>query len=245
MFSALYAEFRKFTTIRSTYIWSILALLLAGAIAFWGMGYKSAGIADPSHLQSAALMMVSVVGVFVGVLAILHICHEFRYNTIGYTLTESNNRLKVLGSKFIIMGGYAIIMAVLAVSLTIGLTALGGTLADHHIGPQTIELFNLAWQSLLYMIGSAWLGLIIGFIARSLVAAIVAYFLIPTIEPLLNSLLKISNNYLPTASQSHILQIGPSDSGTFSAIASAGVFGIYLAIGLVAAIILFTRRDAS
>jgi ABC-type transport system involved in multi-copper enzyme maturation permease subunit len=244
MTSTLFAEFRKFTTVRSTYIVSLLSLLLGGFIAFWGIGYKGGPVYAPTTLQHSALTVISIVGTFVGILAILLICHEYRYNTIGYTLTASNNRLKVLLAKFIVLGGYALIMAFITILVAMGLTMLGVRVGGHYLGPQTIDLYSLLWKSITYMVGAAWLGLVLGFLSRSLVFAIVAYFLIPSVEPILHALLKISNNYLPSAAQSQILQADPIP-GTYSPLASLGVFSIYLAVGFVVSVVLFMRKDAN
>lgn len=246
MIAALYAEFRKFLTVRSTYIVSILGLVLAGFIAFWGIGYKGSPdlLQQPDALQRASMDVVSVIGVFVGILAILLICHEYRYNTISYTLTTSNSRLRILLAKLITTGAYALIMTFVAIAIGIGLVTLGANMAGHSLGSQTIDFYSLIWKTVAYMIGSAWFGLVLGFLSRSLVFAIVAYFLIPTLEPLLNNLLKISNNYLPTAAQNQILQTA-SAPDIFSPLASLGVFSIYLAAGFLASAFLFVKRDAS
>jgi ABC-type transport system involved in multi-copper enzyme maturation permease subunit len=244
MIATLFAEFRKLLSVRSTYIVSILSLVLGGFIAFWGIGYKGGPEYPPTTLQHAALEITSIVGIFVGIIAILVICHEYRYSTISYTLTASNSRFKVLLAKFISVGAYALIMTLVTIALSIGLTILGAKIAGNDLGTQSIDLFALLWRTLGYMIGGAWLGLILGFLSRSLVFAIVAYFVIPAIEPLIHNLLKVSNNYLPSASQSQILQTTTTPD-TFSAAASLGVFAIYLAGGFIVATYLFIKRDAS
>ena len=121
---------------------------------------------------------------------------------------------------------------------------LGAFTADVTLVPQYLGLFDLSWRAFVYIIGGAWLGLILGFLSRSVVVAIAAYFIIPTVEPILHALLKVSNNYLPSAAQNQIMQT-QSAPGMFSPLASAGVFALYLAVGWVVAAILFIRRDAN
>jgi len=244
MMSTLYAEFRKFATIRSTYIVSLLALLLGGALIFWGHGYKGGPVYPTNTLQDGAMDMMSVVGIFTGIIAILLICHEYRYNTIGYTLTASNNRLKVLFAKLLITGGYAVIMTLLSVALSMVLTILGAKLAHHYMPTQTVDVFEMMWRSLAYMVGGIWFALFLGFLSRSLVFALVAYFLIPAVEPLLHMLLKISNNYMPSSAQGQILQFTHTP-GVYSAEASAGVFGLYVLVMLVVSAVLFVSKDAN
>jgi ABC-2 type transport system permease protein len=244
MISALYAEFCKLLTIRSTYIISAVSLLLSGFIAFWGYGYKGGPVYAQSTFQGVALTVVSIVGIFVGIIAILLICHEYRYNTIGYSLTSSNRRLKVLLAKFVVLAGFAIIMALLSTGFAIAMVALGARVGGFSMSTQFVDVYSLLWKVIVYMIGSAWLGLILGFLSRSLVFAIVAYFVLPVIMPLAHQLLKISDNVLITSAQEQILQASPTD-GVYSPLASAGVFGAYLLVGLIVAIILFLRKDAN
>jgi hypothetical protein len=244
MKAALTAELRKFLTIRSTYVLTIFSLALAGFVAFWGLGYK----ANPFSLQSsdvlvtAAITAVMTTSIFTGVLAILHICHEFRYNTINYTLTASNSRLRILFAKFAVMTGYGVLVTAIALGLGLLLTPLGASMAGHTMAPQTIEIWDTVWRTMVFLVGNLWLGLIIGFLARSVVAAVTVYFLISPVEALIHNFLKVSTNYLPTSSQMQIVQNNPD---AFSPAASAGVFGIYLAIGIVVSALLFVRRDAS
>jgi ABC-2 type transport system permease protein len=243
MIAALYGEFRKFTSVRSTYYVSIIALLLSGFFAFWGT-FKGGPLYSPTTIQTQAADFVTVVAVFVGILSILLICHEYRYNTISYTLTSSNSRLRILFAKLIMTGGYALIMTLLTLILTMGMVTVGAQVAGHELGTQTIDLFSLSWKSIVYMIGSAWFGLTLGFLSRSLVFAIVAFFLVPTVESIFHGLLKVSNNYMPISAQSQIMSPVASPD-TFSPLASAGVFGAYLAVALIVAAILFVRRDAN
>jgi ABC-type transport system involved in multi-copper enzyme maturation permease subunit len=223
---------------------SILALLIAGFFAFYGTGIKGGPVYASNALESVGLNAVSIVGIFVGILSILVICHEYRYNTIYYTLTASNSRLKVFFAKLITIALYGVAITVLTVAFSIGVMILGAHIAGHDLGMQSIDLYSLAWRTLVYMVGAAWLGLLLGFLSRSQVFAIVAYFVIPSIEPLIHTFLKVSNNYLPSASMNQILQTTPSN-GVFSPLASAGIFYLYLLIAGIVAAVLFVRKDAN
>lgn len=241
--ATLRAEFRKLLTVRSTYAVGGLALLLIGFISFYGTGYRGGPTFAPTALQSIALNSVMLTAIFVGVLSILLICHEYRYNTIAYSLTISNDRLKVLAAKLIVTAALAVVMTLLSVVVAISLMSWGAAVAGHSVGTQFIDLYSLLWKTLAYVAGSAWLGLAIGFLFRSVTGAITIYFVLPLIEQLIHNLLKVNSNYLPTIAQGQILQMEPL-AGTFSPLASAGVFSIYLGVALVVAIALFVRRDA-
>lgn len=246
MKAALTAELRKFLTIRSTYVLTIFSLLLAGFVVFWGLGYKADGFSLQSSdaVAVAAITAVMTTSIFTGILAILHICHEYRYNTIGYTLTASNSRLRVVGAKFAVLTVYGVLVTAIALVLGFTLMPLGASMAGHELGRQTIDLWDTIWRSGVFLMGNLWLGLIIGFLTRSVVAAVVTYFLITPIEQLIHNFLKVSTNYLPTSAQAQIVNT-PAEPGIFSPAASAGVFAIYLVIGIVISGILFVRRDAS
>lgn len=244
MMATIYAEFRKMFSIRSTYVLSAVGLLLAGFISFWGIGYKGGPVFGPDALQSAVFDQIAVVSIFVGIVAILLICHEYRYSTIGYSLTASNSRLKVLIAKFLVTAGYTIVMTLISIGAIIGLVMLGAHMAGNHLGTQTIDTYSLFWKTLVFMIGGTWFGLILGFLSKSVVFAIVAYFLIPTVEPILHMLLKVSNNYMPSSAQAQILQTTPAPD-MFTPLASAGVFGLYLLGMFIVSTVLFLKRDAN
>jgi ABC-2 type transport system permease protein len=251
MIPTIRAEFRKLLTVRSTYVVSTLTLLLIGLFSFFA-AYNAVHHPDPSGppsgfatnaLEGAALNAVMLTGTFVAIVAIMLICYEYRYNTIAYSLTISNSRMKVLLAKLKVVSVYAIVMALLGIAMAMAFSKIGAAVGGGSLGPQHVEVWSLLWRSLVFVIGSAWLGLILGFLTRSLVIAITIYFVIPAIEPLLHNILKINQNYLLSASQTNIVQTGPQPEW-FTAIQSLGVFAIYLAIGLIVASILFTRRDA-
>ena len=249
MISSLKSEFRKFLSIRSTYIISILALALLGFVTFYAMGHSATpGSFGSTAVMQASLDMIMLVSAFTGIAAILLICHEYRYNTIAYTLTMTNRRLKVLFSKLIVITIYGIIMAALALLLTAVLLPLGAKSAGIDAVPQDYDFYSVIWKVLVYMTLSNAMALLFGFLFRNLVFTIAVYFILPsTIEPLLNGLLKVSTNYLPNSASTQILAsniYGPVP-GQFSPLASAGVVLLYLAVGWIIAAVLFVRRDAN
>lgn len=242
MMQTLRAEFCKLLTIRSTYMVSILVLLLIGFISFWGVGFKGGPAYAPTTLTETILNATMITGTIAGILAILHICHEYRYNTITYSLTISNSRLKVLIAKFVVVSTLALVLTSLTALVAMSMPGLGAAMAGNTLGSQTVDAWNLAWRVFTFVLGSAWLGLILGFLLRSVVAATVIFLMLPAVESLLHALLKIDSNYLPAASQMQILQTpGPE---AFTPLASLGVFAIYIAISSVVATVLFVRRDA-
>ena len=248
MIPAIRSEFRKLFTIRSTYIISILAMLIAGFFSFYVEGLRGAdNMLQPAKLQNEILNSVGVLAIFGAIVATLLITHEYRYNTIMYTLTSANSRTKVLWAKFVAVSGYVFLLTVLGLLFAVTCMYLG--LAIKHISPihQYVAWGDLIWRVLFYAWAYGIAGLVLGLLVRQVVGAIVVIFLMPsTIEPLLGLLLKGNAKYLPFTSLNHV--VGTSDVQAAHALSfgrNAVVFGVYLLIGWIVAWILFEKRDAN
>jgi ABC-type transport system involved in multi-copper enzyme maturation permease subunit len=249
MLRELKSEFRKLLSVRSTYVISAVALALTGFISLVAMGVQSDGVFAPNGLQRAVLDIIPIMGTFVGIIAILLIGHEYRYNTIYYTLTSTNQRVKVLAAKLAATGLFGIVFALITIVWTLAMVSLGLKWGGHYIGPQDFEVGSVLWKSLAYMVSTAWFGLLLGFVSRNLTFALVAYFMLPVLEQFAIFLLKLNANYFPTNAQNNILSMGMGQGmpveGAFTAVASLGVFGLYLLALLIASTFLFVKRDAN
>lgn len=244
MMATLRAEFRKLLTVRSTYVLTGLAWLLAGFFSLYGVGYRTWASGDTSYLQTSLMHVMNFSQLFVVIVAILLIAHEYRYNTVMYTLTISNSRLKVLLSKFAVVAMYSAVFTLLTLGLAVLEMYIGVKLGGHHFGVQHVEVWSVIWRSLAYICGGAFVGMIFGFWSRSVVFAIVAFFILPNLEPLLHMWLKVSNNVLPFNSLSSIV-VPMREPGVQSALHAAGVFSAYLVASWILAVMLFVRRDAT
>lgn len=247
MLPAIRAELRKLLTVRSTYIITGLSLLLIGFIAFWGMGYKSATnyiAQSPDLYQNSILNAISIVQIFSGIVAILIVTHEYRYNTIMHTLTITNRRIKVLLAKVAVIAAYSLVFTVVALGLVALLIYLGVKMDGQQLIGQHVDLYSVIWRSLFFVASGTLAAMVFGFLSRSTVFAIVTFFIIPTtVEPLLNNLLKINANYLPFMAQNQILSTGMPHA--YSPLGSAGVFAAYVVGAWILAAVLFVRRDAN
>jgi ABC-2 type transport system permease protein len=249
MISTLKAEFRKLLTVRSTYLVTALMLAFVIFIAFYIDGWRLSGITlmDPNALAGDVLGALNLT-VFGAIVAILLATHEYRYNTIMYTLTASNSRTKVLISKFIVISAYSLFLAVLVGVLSPIMSHLGIHIHGNTLVPQTFHFGDLAWRSLFYGWGYGMAGLLIALLLRSQVAAIAALFLIPSIaEQLLSLLLRKNAVYLPFTALSQVIDSGMARAGGGSLTPgrAALTFGCYLLVGWIAAWILFLWRDAN
>jgi len=249
MMNAIRSEFRKLFTVRTTYVLSLLGLALSCFVSFWIEGYKLTGVdlTNPNHCASVITdALTSIPLILASIVAILLMAHEYRYNTILYTLSSSNSRTKVLLSKLVAVSTYALAMTVIIAALSLAASALGVHLKGSHLVTQHIHYASLVWRALFYGWSTVVSALVIATIVRSQVGAIVTMFAIPTVELILSALFKHNSVYLPfTGASNAILQRGDPSHGTLSYAHAALVFGLYVLVGWVVGWILFVKRDAN
>jgi ABC-2 type transport system permease protein len=253
MLASLRSEFRKLLTVRSTYFITGLVVILVIFIAFFLEGWRlnTAALHDPTQLAGDVTGALTVT-IFGAIVAILLVTHEYRYNTIMYTLTSSNRRSKVLISKFIVVSLYALFLTVLIGVLSPVMAYLGVHVHGHTLVPQTLHYGSLAWRSLFFGWGYAMAGFLLAVLTRNQVASIVSLFLIPSLaEQLLGELLLKHNSvYMPFTALNQVLN-GPSSvssglmSSTFSSARAAGIYCVYVVMGGIVAWVLFYKRDAN
>ncbi|MGH7195160.1 MAG: ABC transporter permease [Candidatus Saccharimonadales bacterium] len=266
MMTELRSEFRKLLTVRSTYFITGLAALAVMAIGFYIEGWQLSGtdLLNPGLFTSdvAGSLMIMVVG---AVVAILLMTHEYRYNTILYTLTASRSRSKVLAAKVITISVYAVFLTALIGILAPVFSNLGIHAHGHVLVPQTLHIGTLVWHSLFYGWAYSMAGLVLAVLIRSQVGAIVALFLIPgLVEGLLTQLLKHNSVYMPFTALGQVINSGGaatattnggrasreaakhlSEIGSLSPGRAALVFLGYLVVVGAVAWFLFLRRDAN
>lgn len=248
MIASLRSEFRKLLTVRSTYF--ILAIMLAIEIffAFWATGYDADAqtLANPGYLGEQVIQAISALGLFITLVGLLLVTHEYRYNTITYTLTAARSRTNVLLSKTIVVSVFAVVASVVFGLLSPLLTALGVHMAGHALVPQTYEVWDILWRTLFFGWGFAMFGLILAVIIRNQIGAIAAILLIPTtIESLIGLLLKNNVVYLPFSSLSAVVMQVTTSPNVISHVKAALVAAIYIVGGWAIAWILFLKRDAN
>ncbi|HYH36352.1 MAG TPA: ABC transporter permease, partial [Candidatus Saccharimonadales bacterium] len=178
------------------------------------------------------------------IIAILLMTHEYRYNTIMYTLTASNSRSKVLFAKILAISIFALLFTLTIVILSPVLIYLGAHIHGNSLAAQIIPYGDLLWRCLFYGWASILAGLLLATLIRNQIGAVVSLFVIPSLEQAAAALL-LKNNavYLPFMSLNEVL-ISPS-KGSLSYGHAALVFSAYLIVGWIVAWILFLRRDAN
>lgn len=250
MFHTIKAEFRKLLTIRSTHIMIILSLLLTILFAFYFEGYRGNTGSPASTLQPGALneIVKNAAGfgvVFLGIISILFMAHEYRYNTIMYTLTANARRSRVLFAKVLTISVFGVCYGALIGLVAAGSYMVGLSLRDASLPPQDFEVLSQVGKQVVYYIGYGLVGLILASLTRSVVMAVATFFIFPTmIEGLLSIVLKDNSKYLPFTALDGTVGASMMPSVLSSAAAMA-VTGIYLGVGLFVTWLLFVRRDAN
>ena len=268
MMPTIKAEFKKLLTTRSTYLLILIALVIIGIFSVYGEGFKdSANLihASQDHPVKAQLplfvagtitQIASFVGIFGAIIALLLITHEYRYNTITYTLTTSNSRTKVLFAKVAAVLGFVFVYSVIMTALGVGLIYVGLALSHNVLPHQDINYLTFLAKSVFYAEGFAMAALLFGVLIRNQVGAFAALFVIPgPVEALLSLMLRTDSVYLPFMALSQVVQppvIGSghpahpdNNMGYLTAPKGALVFLVYIIIGLAAGWYLFLRRDAT
>ncbi|HUD06433.1 MAG TPA: ABC transporter permease [Candidatus Saccharimonadales bacterium] len=248
MIQAFKAELKKLLTVRSTYFIFGFCIVLLVFFGFYVSGWRidNLSLLDPSTLSSDVTAAVSTVSVFAGIIAILLVTHEYRYNTIMYTLTASNSRSKVLLSKILVITGLSVVFVVFFGVLSPLATVLG--VHAHHLKlvPQTFHYWNLVWRCFFYGLGYAMAGLLIAAIVRNQIGAVVTLLIFPaTVERLLSLLLKNNSVYLPFTALSTVIGQGENVYNTITPFHAFLVFCGYLVLGFAVTWYLFLRRDAA
>jgi ABC-type transport system involved in multi-copper enzyme maturation permease subunit len=246
MMAAIKAEFRKLLSVRSTYglvgIAALFTLLYAGYI----QGFRLTGkdLLDPNLLNNDVTgALGSLPIVLSAIVAILLMTHEYRYNTIMYSLTSSNSRSKVLFAKIVAVTGFALVVTAFIGVLSPLVSLIGIHLHGNTLGPQVINYASLIPRALFSGWSYIMAALLLAALLRNQIAAIVSLFAIPIVEQILVLLLKKNAVYLPFTAQGEVLT--PPHTGSITYMHAAIVFASYLIVGWIVTWILFLRRDAN
>ncbi len=258
MIPELKAEFRKLLTVRSTYLVALIAFIFIALVTFYGTGYKRV-ITDPFQnlvLAGSVTQVASIVGVFSGLVGLLLLSHEYRYDTIVYSLSASNRRSKVLASKMIAVLSYGLVLALVLGAIGIGLVYAGAAASGHALPHQDINYLAYLFKIVVYTEGITLAGLLFAALIRNQVGAIATLLIFPGIfEQLLGLVLKQNTVYTPFAALSQVVQppvmhgiaathTDTANLGSLSAPRGFLVFLGYLVVAWALTWFIFLRRDA-
>lgn len=251
MLPTLKSEFRKLFTIRSTYVIILIVLALVALMCFYFEGYRgntgsAASKLAPTALQEIVGNAAGIGALFMAIIAVLFMAHEYRYNTIMYTLTANTRRTKVLLAKAFTITVVGVIFGVLIALFGLGSYMLGLQLRDATLPAQNFDLLTQLGKVAVYYGAYALIGLIIATLLRAVVGAIAVLLLVPTtIEPLISLVLKEKAVYLPFAATDTIMGASAIQNGNLSSNGAIGVTAIYLIVVGIITWLLFLKRDAN
>lgn len=250
MLAALKSEYKKLLSVRSTYFVTGFMLILAVFLSVYVFGFKSTPemTQTPSFLTGITMIALSTFTIFASIITILLVAHEYRYNTINYTFTAINSRLKVLFAKTVVALSYATVVGLAVMVVALFGTKLGLAWSGTEIAPQVYDWASLWWQALGYLWGYVFAALIIVVLVRGLVGSIVIFFVAPSIEQLLQLLLKDNVNYLPFHALDSIMPsngFAPGGNAALTHLTALAVFAVYVLVLGVISTVIFVRRDAN
>ncbi len=250
MLATIKAEIRKLLTVRSTYILLAIALAFVALTTFyvegfWGQSGSPAGELAPSALRDIVGQSAGIVALFISIIAILQMGHEYRYNTIMHTLTANPRRTQVFFAKALVLGVFGIAVGLFTVAFGVAAYYIGLAIRGASLPPQDIEWLVMLLRVAVYSFVYSAIGFLLATLLRSVIAAIVVVLIIPMmVEPLLSLLLKDNAAYLPFSAFDHILGVSFFQGGMNPSTA-IGVSVLY--IGVLGAItwFAFLKRDAN
>jgi len=247
MITAFRSEIRKILSVRSTYIFLAISMAMELLFAFYLTAWRATGeqLASPHYLSSQVVSAINPLMLFGSLVGILLVTHEYRYNTIMYTLTAARSRTKVLVAKLLAVTLFALIFTFVFGLLSPLLSLLAIKIHGLHLGHQEIAYATLAARSLFAGWAFMILGFILAVIIRAQVGALVTMFLLPgPVEAILGLLLKKNAVYLPFSANNTLLDI-QGQGAHISYTRAALVVSIYIVVGWIVAWYLFLKRDAA
>jgi len=246
MLSALKAEFRKIFSVRSTYVIFALSIVLTGVFAFYVDGLRAGDtVHDPGKMAGEVVNAVNALVTLIALFGVLLVTHEYRYNTIMYTLTSSKSRTRVFVAKIIAISVVAILLSLFFSVLSPSFAYIGLKLKGLNLVHQVIPYHDLLWRVVFTGWAFSMLALIIALIIRNQIGSVASLFLIPgTIEALLGLILKNNVAYLPFTATLGVIQHS-SEHHLLSYSHEAIIAAVYVVVGWIIAWMLFLRRDAN
>jgi ABC-2 type transport system permease protein len=272
MRDALAYEWKRITTVRSTYWFSGMTIAFAGLIAFFiaisisSSDFTSDGISN--YLEASTLVVTSGGSVFIvpvlsaafcAVMGAMSFGHEYRYGTIKQTLTAIPDRITAFAAKFVMLVGWLLALMLVVVLVDIAMGAL--FLTNFSLGTEAVRpIVNFV----LYCVGFGIAGFALAAIFRNLAGALVAVLVYPfVLESFGYNIVrivragtfdKVANLFPAAAGRRSIFSpyevfANPTTGSdvvlhVWSLAASTVVFWCGLLILTAVALVLFLKRDA-
>jgi hypothetical protein len=249
------SEWIKLRSLRSTVytLTASVAITVGLGILFCSFVVARWSVLSPADRATIDPVSTSIRGVLLaqlamGVLGVLFITGEYATGQIRATLTAVPRRLPVLAAK---LGVFAVVAAVVSVISTVIAFLIGqAILSADHIGVSLADpgVARAVIGAGLYLAGVGLLGMALGFIFRATAGSVATLYGILLVLPLLADVLPASwaahiVPYLPGDAGTAVMQVHP-DPHTLAPWTGFALFLGYVAVAVVAAVVLLRRRDA-
>lgn len=241
----LKSELMKLLTIRSTYILLAIPVVLVGGITFWAEFKVGKGVTLSSEiLRNTVLSVLGTMSLFLIITSVLNMAHEYRYNTIMYTLSNTKARWQVLAAKALVISGYAVVFSLVVSLVTVVAILIATNARGDSVALQGFNPFDVIWRGLFYSVGTVLFALVITVITRSIVAALALILVgINAIEVLVALVLPNNYQYFPLNALSSVIT---SAGGQYLEPSKGAVVTlIWLVFAWAIAAYLFITRDAN
>lgn len=251
MFGTFKSEIRKLLSVRSTYVllgitFGLAALLNFYVEGYWGQSGSAAATLQPGAYREIIANGVGMAAMFISILAVLQMGHEYRHNTINYTLTANARRTQVFFGKVLVIGAFAVLTGLLVGVFSLLMYRFGLSLRDATLPPQEFDYLTQFSRIAFYSFAYGMVGLLVTILLRNLIGAIVFLLIFPvTVEPLLGLLLKGNAVYLPFSALDHVMGAAVIQGNNLTPSAATWLSVLYVgALGVVTWLV-FVRRDAN
>jgi ABC-2 type transport system permease protein len=250
---ALRSEFTKIRSVRSTY-WTLLAMFIVvvgfGALASFGASHGPHGPYFDAARQSLAGLYIGQL--IIGVLGVLVISSEYSTGMIRATLTTNPHRGMMIAAKGVVFTVVALITSLVTafVAFFVGQAIMSSDHISTTIGSPNVLRAVIGGALFLTACGilAFGLGLLLRHSAAGISATVGLLFVVTILV-----------NFLPQTWQNHVdkwipalaggqiwmaTRQPPGNTPMFGPWASFAVLCGYAAIAVIAAVMLFRRRDA-
>jgi ABC-2 type transport system permease protein len=252
---ALRSEFTKIRSVRSTY-WTLLAMFVVvvgfGALASWGRashGGPAGPFFDPTQQSLAGLYIGQLI---IAVLGVLVISSEYSTGMIRTTLTTNPHRGLMIAAKGVVFTAITLVTSLITsfVSFFVGQALMSSDHIGTTIGAPNVLRAVIGGALFLTACGvlAFGLGLLLRHTAAGIATSVGLLFVVTVLV-----------NFLPQSWQNHVDEWIPALAGgqvwmtkaqppgstpMFGPWPSFAVLCGYAAVAVIAAVILFRKRDA-
>ena len=244
------AEWIKFRSLRSTWAMlgaAVLGMLLLGLIVAYNTRHLTAHQQPDDLSPSATLQGYNLGQLLIGALGVLFVSSEFSTGMIRSTFAAVPKRIPVLWAKL------AVFLAVTAAAMTaitvITFLASQAVIGHYRTGFSLSDpgVWRIVLGTGLYLTLVGVIGGMLGWIVRSTPGALVSYFALMLVLPVLGSLFGSAGKnvvqFLPSRAGAAFTSTRPESPHLAPGVGLL-VLGAWVAAGVILAIFSLRRRDA-